>query len=69
MIYKLVRGPNLRTLEYNVQETCGQGWQPTGGPTYSAASNEWTQAVWRAGAPPEPDKLKLKEKHEPDRRR
>jgi hypothetical protein len=61
MPYKLIRAPNLKTLEFNTDLACAEGWQPSGGPFANADQREWCQAVTRSTAPPEPEKLKLKE--------
>jgi len=65
MTYKLVRAPNLKTLEFYTQEECLKGWRPTGGPTYSQQTTEWAQAVWRDTPPLALDKLNLKEPRSP----
>jgi hypothetical protein len=62
MTYKLVRAPNLKSLEFATQLECEAGWRPSGGPFTNTDMREWCQAVVREAAPPEPDKLKLKEK-------
>lgn len=67
MTYKLVRAPNLKTLEFYTQEECLKGWQPQGNPFSNAEMyvREWVQAMTRTTLPPERDNLRLKEPRTP----